>query len=175
MRSWTKRDLFTYLILFVLLFTRIAIADLALFFGQVLNLPISSAIMASLRVLQDKSLYFYSGYSFILIAIVIFVNRSDLKKLNINKSFIIFFVCGGLAFSSSLAYDFKPGWQLSLATALILLFVCILALKGWLKYGDAEKNLAQTMVMVLFAFSLGLFYITNGASFQSENSAMLIL
>jgi len=154
MQSWTKRDYFTYLALFVLLFVRFPIADFVLFLEQLFKPFVFSVNLESLRLLQSQSVQFLYGYSFILVAMVIVVNKDNLSRLNIDKRFVLIFLCGGLA------YNWDANWKLGLATAIVSLFVFILDIRGLLKFGDKESNLLRIVLVIAIVFFLGILFIS---------------
>ena len=168
MQSWTKRDFFTYLVLFVLLFVRFPIADFLAFIGCFFDQPVFSFDLESLRSLQDHFIRFFYGYSFILVAIVIGVNWRDLERLNINKGFVLIFLCGGLAYGwepNNWQLGIVSNWQLRLVTVLVSLFVFVLYAMGWLKFGDVDPSLGRIVIIILIGFLLATLSISNSINF----------
>lgn len=160
MQSWTKRDFFTYLVLFVLLVTRFPIADFILFLGKLFRPFVISANFNNFRSLQNQSLQFFYDYSFILVAIVIIVNRNNLNRLNIDKIFIPIFLTGGLS------YKWEPNWGLWLvAIDLLIFYVAILYIRGHLKFGDLEPILLRITLVILIAFSISILFIIDSMNF----------
>lgn len=158
MQSWTKRDYFTYLVLFILLFVRFPIADFVLFlqqFSRPFLLPIN---FENLRLLQNHSLQFLYGYSLIVVAIVIIANRNNLNRLNIDKSFLWVFTWGCLAYNWG-------SWQLRLATVLLAVSVLILGVKGMLKFGDKNTNTLRMVLIIAIVFFLGILIMADSINF----------
>lgn len=153
MQSWAKRDFFTYFALLVFLVIRIPFADLASLLNRVFKLPFTSALIERFESLQNQSVYFFNGYSLILISIVIVANRTNLERLNIDKGFILILLCGGLA------YSWDPSWQLGLATALGSFSLFILSAMGWLKFGGAKPNSLRIILALALVFFLGVLFI----------------
>ena len=86
MRKWTKQQTFTYLALFVLLVVRFPIGDFASNLTRILNIADLTSWVENLKATQDWTQYYLWGrFSFVLVGIVIIVNRGDLKSLNIDK------------------------------------------------------------------------------------------
>lgn len=166
MQSSTKRDFFTHLFLFVLLFVRFPIADFALSLVQLSKSLVFFTNLESLRLLQNQSLQFFYGYSFILIAIVIVVNRNNLNRLNIDKSFMLVFLCGGLDINQS------PNSQLKLLTVIVSVFVSVLCFNGVLKFGDKKPSLLRIMLTILIVFFLNILFISKSVTFTKIHWAV---
>jgi len=166
MQSWTRRKIFTYLVLFVLLTIRMPLADLVSFLNYFFQPPIITAKIENLRLLQNQSSYLFEGYSLILISIVIIVNRSNLKRLNIDKYFVLIFLCGGLAF------DWDRSWILGLATALASFSVFVLLTKGWQITGGAETNLLRIVLVMVIGFLLGLLFVGDLINFMKPREVV---
>ena len=147
MQSWAKRDFFTYSILFVLLFIRFPIADFVLFLEQFFKPFVLSANLDNLRSLQDQSNHFLYNYSFILVLVVIVVNRNNLKELNIDKIFILILLSGRLSYH-------RGATQTLWLVVMDLLLICVgvLYVKGWLKFGDIEPTLLRVTLLIVIAF-----------------------
>jgi hypothetical protein len=165
MKTYTNQQTITYTILFVLLFTRFPVADFMLFLEKLLYPSAFSIDAESLRLLQNQSILFFYRYSFILVAMVIFVNKDNLEKLNIDQSFVLIFLYGGLAYNWNLAWHYS-NWQLGLATVIMPLFIFILRIKGLLKFGDNKSNLMRIVLVIVIGFLLGVLFI--GGSFNSR-------
>ncbi len=151
MQSWIKRDYFTYLVLFVLLFVRFPIADFALFLQQLFKPFVFPIDFDNLRLFQNQSLQFLHGYSLILVAIVIITNRNNLDRLNIDKSSLWLFMCGCLVFNWDPLHNWDP-WQLKLANMFLAISVLILGVKGMFKFGDKESNTLRMVLMIAIVF-----------------------
>jgi hypothetical protein len=109
MKKWTKQKIFTYGALFFLLVVRCPIGDFASNLSRFLNIPVFSSWLDTLRAIQNSTFYLWKSFSFILVGIVILVNRNDLKKININRIFLYLFAINGILFCR---YYFWPaGWM----------------------------------------------------------------
>lgn len=159
MRSWTKRDYFTYLVLFVLLFVRFPIADFVLFLEQLFNPSTFSIKIENLRLLQDQTLYLFDNYSFILVMVVIIVNRNRLKDLNIDKFFIPILLIGGMS------YRWASSGLWLVVINLWIFFTAFLYVKGWLKFGDTEPILLRITLVIVIAFFLCILFIIDSITF----------
>lgn len=160
MQLWTKRDFFTYLILFILLFVRFPIADFILYLEQFLKPFLFPINIDNLRSLQNQSLQFFYHYSFILVLVVIIVNRNNLKELNIDQIFIFILLSGGLL------HRWDPNRVFWLVVIdLLIISVAILHVRGFLKFGDLEPTLLHVTLMIIIIFFIGTLFIINSMNF----------
>ncbi len=150
MKTWTKLQIFTYMALFVLLTIRILVADPIYNFGQFFGISFSPSGLENLKVIRDLANYLFFGWSFILVGIVIIVNRSDLQSLNIDQAFLMIFGAGSLTYWTY--YRWPSGW-----IALLIPFVLyILYKKREFKFVKMEPAAGRITMIVVFAFLLGL-------------------
>lgn len=150
----------TRVTLFVLLLTRFPFYGYGLFLEKFLKPSVFSIDLESLRLLQNHFILFFWRYSFILIAIVIINNTDRLNKLNLDKSFILIFLCGGLAYTGNLDWYYSD-WQIGLVTGITSLFVFILGIKGVFKSGDEGPNWTPAVLVLTIGFFLVVLCVSN--------------
>jgi len=159
MQSWTKRDFFTYLSLFVLLFIRFPFAEFASLVEKIVNPSILLVNIENLRLLEDQTYYLYDNYSFILVLVVIIVNRSNLKELNIDKIFIPILLSGGMS------YHWTSSGLWLVVIDLLIFSIAILYVRGRLKFGDIEPRLLCITFVIVIVFFLGILLIIDSMNF----------
>ena len=153
MKPWTKSQVFTSLACIVLLVITIPIIDINSIIALHSKGYILPAWIESFRLINGWFYYLYQRCLFLLIAIVILINRSDLKSLNIDKYFIRLFAYSGLA------YCWMYFWPLGWAAGLISVFMLILYLKKGYQFGDTNPNLRWIVFIIVIGFILSLFFI----------------
>ncbi|NOT06275.1 MAG: hypothetical protein HOP27_16910 [Anaerolineales bacterium] len=163
-----KRDYFTYLVLFMLLFVRFPIADFVLFLQQLFKPFLLPVNLENLRLLQNHSTQFLHGYSLILVAIVIITNRNNLDRLNIDKSSLWLFICGCLIFNWDPSHNWNP-WQLKLATVFLAVSVLILGVKEMFRFGDKESNSLRMILVMAIIFFLGILFMADSINLTKIN------
>jgi len=150
MKTWTKLQIFTSIALFVLMAIRILAADPISNLGQFFGISISPSWVENLKVIRDLTNYLLFGWSFILVGIVIMVNRSDLQSLNIDPGFVAIFGAGSLTYWTY--YRWPSGW-----IALLIPFAMyILYKKREFKFVKAEPIAGRITMILVIGFFLGL-------------------
>jgi hypothetical protein len=144
-----KTKIFTYLAFFVLLAVRFPIGDFASNLSRLFNTTAFSSWMDNLRSIQNWTFYPWDRFSFVLVGIVILANRNDLKKIKIDKIFLVMFACSGLLFCR---YYFWPlGWMGGLISG----YIIYILLKNELNFeNDSRPNSRQMIVILVIAFFL---------------------
>jgi hypothetical protein len=144
MRKWTKQQIFTYVALFVLLAVRFPIGDFASNLTRISNIADLASWVENLKATQDWTQYYLWGrFSFVLVGIVIIVNRGDLKSLNIDKYFIGIFICNGLLYCS---YYFLPsGW----IAGLISIYMVIMLIRKKFGFEGVKPNLRRIVIFIV--------------------------
>ena len=99
MKELTKKQIFNSFVLFVFLLVMTPVPDLLSNFGQLLSLPAPQSWIENMGLFHDNISPFYRGWSFLLVGIVIFVNRGDFKSLNIDSAFMVIFLLSGVIYS----------------------------------------------------------------------------
>jgi membrane protease YdiL (CAAX protease family) len=155
MTTWTKRDFLIYAALFILLAVRMPVADLFFNFEQLFNTSVLSMWDENLRLIQNWTYYLYERWSFVLVGIVILINRIDLKSLNIDEYFLYIFWCSGVIYC---IYFF---WPLGWAAALISIYLFIFYYKNWDKFVNKEPKKLQIVAIILIGFFLSLLFISD--------------
>ena len=149
MRKWTKRQVFTYTALLILLAVRFPIGDFVSNLSQLINVTALSSWIDALRSVQNWTFYLWERFSFVLVGIVILVNRSDLKKINIDRSFLALFVISGILFCG---YSFWPlGWM----GVLISGYIVYLVSKNEINFeNDSRPNSLLPIIILVLLFFL---------------------
>jgi membrane protease YdiL (CAAX protease family) len=122
MKTYTKRQIATYIILLLLLIIRISNGEILLNFAYLLHISFPPTWAASLVAVHDCAYYLWTYWSFVAVGIVIVVNRDNLKDVNVDVYFLVIFICCGLAYSR---YYFLPsGWlAVVISVAMAILYI----------------------------------------------------
>lgn len=155
MKTWTKLQIFTYIALFVLLAIRIPIADLVSSLEQLFGTSTHPIWGENLALIQDVTGYLYERWTFVLVGIVVILNQSDLKSLNIDEHFIVILLCNGIAYC--LYYFWPSGW----IAALISIYLFILSYRKEYKFVNIESALWRIVMIIVIGFFLGLLLISD--------------
>ena len=166
MKSLSKQEIFTYIALFVLLVIGIPFTDIISNFVPLINSPIHPAWSQYLGSIRDWEKTFYQNYSFILVGIVIILNRSNLKKLNIDFLFMVMFFWGSVYYCRF--YFWPTGW----VVALLLLFMIILYTKKEYKFGKLDCTMPWILLFIGIAFCLSLLFIKNPFEYTKVRYAL---
>ncbi len=109
MKALTKQQVFTYICLFMLLVIRIPVADIVSNFLQLFHAPALPIVWAiGIKLIQDWTHNLYFSWSFIIVGIVIIVNRNDLQSLNVDGAFTAIFAVSSLTYWKY--YRWPSGW-----------------------------------------------------------------
>ncbi len=166
MKSLSKQEIFTYIALFVLLVIGIPFTDIISNFAHLLNSPILPSSMEYLGSIRDWEKSLYQNYSFILVGIVIILNRNNLKKLNVDFLFMIMFFWGGVYYCRF--YFWPTGWMV----ALLLVFMIILSVKKEYKFGGLDSKMPWILLIIGILFCLSLLFIKNPFEYTKVRYAL---
>jgi len=144
----------TYVVFAVLLVTRVSGPLIALL-TNIVGTGMSSEWIDSLDQTVRMLYAFFLLGSYPLIAVVITINRDDLKILNMDKPFVLIFIFLGLTIFWTYISPFD--WIAGIAT--ILMFY--LLLKGKLNFGNTDPNVLRIILVVIGMFVLGLWMATS--------------
>ena len=150
MKTYRNRLLITYVIFFILLVSRIPLADIITNFAQLFGISTLPYWIESLRSVQGWTYYLYERWSFVLAGVIIIVNRKYLKDIQIDQFTLIIFICCGLAYCR---YYFLPsGWL----AALLSILMIILGLKKRFLFGNLYQHMFRLILIILNIFFFGL-------------------
>jgi len=153
-KAWTKQQVFTYICLFVLLASGMLVADIVSNFMQLFHTPALPESWASeIKLIQDWTYTLFFHWSFILVEIVIIVNRNDLQSLNIDEAFMAMFVAGSLTYW--MYYRWPSGW----IALLILVPIYILYKKQEFRFAKTEPIAGRIIMIIIVVFFLSLIFI----------------
>ncbi len=147
MKNSKTRLFLTYIFLGILLFIRFPSLDLFKFIEQLVGIVIPPLGMEYFGRLQENTLSIFYGYSLILVAIVIYLNRENVKQLNIDKWFVFLFLGGALAFK------WDTNWLLETLTLLSSLGLLIFYIKGCFNFDREERN-RWKIISIITALSI---------------------
>lgn len=154
MKTWTGRQILTYNSLFILLVGRIFAEGFVTNFLLLLNAPIlSPSWVFEIGLVQDWVYNLFLNWSFVLVAIIIIVNRGDLKGMNIDWAFMTLFIVGSLVYW--VYYRWTSGW----IVLLVPFVIYILYKKQKFKFGKTEPIAGRMTIVLVVGFVLGLFLL----------------
>ncbi len=166
MESFTKQRLLTYVALLVFLAIRIPVADLLLNPLQLFHVSMLPAWTEGLRSIQHWTYYLWENGSFVFVGIIIFLNRFDLRSLNVDRCFVAIFVIGAAIYCR---YFFWPTGWIAAFTAILLL---ILAVRKELEFTGMETNSWRITTIILVVFFLGLLLISDRVDIANVGNAV---
>jgi len=162
MKTWTKQQVFTYICLFVLLAGRLLVADIISNFLQLFHAPAPPESWAvGIRLIQAWISYtLFFNWSFILVGIVIIVNRNDLQSLNIDGAFTAIFAASSLTYWTY--YRWPSGW-----IALLIPFAMYIFYKRQeFRFTKIEQNAGRITMIVVIGFFLSLLFIKDSLTIK---------
>src|SRR6185436_21168208 len=107
-QSLDKQQITLSITLFVLLAIRFPIAEFVSNFAQLLGVSTHPVLIENLRLIQSWTYHLYERWSFVPVGLIIVLNQSKLKNLNIDLYFLAIFMISGIAYT---IYYFWPlGW-----------------------------------------------------------------
>jgi hypothetical protein len=130
------------------------IPDLAPKIGQFFSIPVSQIWLDNLRLFNNSVFSLYTNWSFLLMGIVIFVNRGNLKSLNIDDGFWDLYVVGGLF------YIFYHLWPSGWLVALLMVLVFTYFRKMGIKFDGTTTSTLRMIRFIVIIFLLGLLLIS---------------
>jgi len=143
MKTWTKRQIFTYIALFLLLAVRFPVADFVANFARLFGAAAPSSWLLGLGLVEDSTYYLWDNWSFVLVGLVIIANRSDLYSLNVDAYFVIIFFCSGLAYFR-FSFLEPSGW----AVALVSVSIILLFRRGEFKFGAPDPSMWRIVSII---------------------------
>lgn len=152
MKTWANRQFFTYATLFVLLSIRVLVADPVSNLAQVFGISVPLFWVEILRTIQNLTYYLHFGWSFILVGLIIIINRYDLQSLNIDQAFVAIFIAGSLTYWQY--YRWPSGW----IALLIPVVIFLLHKKQEFKFPQTEPILGRIAILIVLVFFLGLMF-----------------
>jgi hypothetical protein len=156
MKTLTKQQAFTYVCLFALLASRILVADITLNFLQLFHAPaLPESWSLGIRSVQDWTYTLFFNWSFILIGILIIVNRNDLQSLNIDGPFAAIFAAGSLTYWAY--YRWPSGW----IALLMLVPMYILNKKREFRFAKPEPIANRIGIILVIVFFLSFLFTKN--------------
>ena len=127
--------------------------DIVSNFLQLLNMPaLPASWVLGIRSTQDWTYALFYHWSFILLGIVIIINRSDLQSLNIDVAFTAIFAAASLSYWKY--YRWPSGW----IALLIPIVIYIFYMRKELKFEKFDPTVGQITMIVVIGFFLGLLY-----------------
>lgn len=148
----TKLQIFNYITLFLLLVIRFPIADFVSNFARLFGLPNPPFWMESLWLIQDRTFYLYERWSFIFVGIIVILNQSNLKSLNIDWNFLEIFVISGVAYT---IYFFWPsGWAAALISIYLFVYLFIHINQKYKHVNATKSNRWQILMTLIIGFFL---------------------
>ena len=144
----TKRKIFTLVALFVLLAVRILVVDPVSNLEQLFSISNPLFLEELLRVIRDLNSYLLISWSYLLIGIVLVVNRSDLHSLNVDGGLVFLYILCGLSYFKY--FPWPSGWLVLLLSAAIF----ILYKKEAFTPTNLQLSAWRTMTLVLIIFFL---------------------
>lgn len=143
-----KRQVFTCIAFLVLLAVRILVVDPVSNIEQAIGISNPPFITEFLITIRDAASYLLISWCFLLVGIIVIVNRGELQSLNIDGSFIILFVF------CSLSYLYYFPWPTGWITLLVPIILFILSRKRNSKFVAMEPIVARSILIVLITFAL---------------------
>ncbi len=138
--------LVSYVALFVLLAGRMPLANAGIL-HSILGPAALPGWVQGLVIAQDLLSYVYASAGIFILAVVIFLNRRDLSKLNIDGTFLFLFIWAALAFA--LLYLLWPvGW----AAAILAVFTPLMLWRAGNRFGKTGRAALWATAAVLIAF-----------------------
>lgn len=121
MKDWTYQKVFTFCALLVLLFIRFPFGDFAFAVSRLFRWTYLSSQVDALRLFQNWMMYPWEKTSFLLVGIVVFINRGELEKINVDKQFLALLAVGGALFCWN--YFLPIGWVGIIISGCIVYFM----------------------------------------------------
>jgi membrane protease YdiL (CAAX protease family) len=150
MKTWANRSFLTDTILFILVASSILATNSLSNLAQFLGISVSPFWMEIIKPIHNLTNYLYFSWSFILVGLVIIINRDDLQRLNIDQAFVVLFAAGSIAYWRY--YRWPSGW----IALLVPVAIYILYKKQDFKFPRMEPIAGQTAGIVAMFFFLGL-------------------
>lgn len=151
MKPLTSRQLFTYMALFLLLFGRIFAEDIVANIPPTFNtLVVPPSWVLEVKSAQNWIYHLFFNWSFLLVAIVIIINRSDLDRMNIDEAFVALLIAGGVIYWAY--YRWPSGW----VVLLVPFALYILHRKHEFKFVKIEPIAGRITLALVVGFLLGL-------------------
>jgi membrane protease YdiL (CAAX protease family) len=137
----------TYLTLLVLLAVRFPIGNFASNLSRLFNTAVFSSWMDPLMSMQNITYYIWERYSFVIAGVAICINLDNLKKINIDRFFLVLFAANGIIFCR---YYFWPaGWM----GLLIFGYIAYMLLKNKFE-NDTRPGFYRIIIILFIAFFL---------------------
>jgi len=153
MKTWTKQQVIVYIALLVLLAIRTPIAALISNFARLFGASTYPLWVESLRLIESWTYYLFERWSFVLVGIILIINRRVLKSLNIDEYFIAIFASSGVAFC------FYYFWPLGWAAPLISIYLFILFKKREYEFVNTGLSFQRIITIIAIGFFLVLFIL----------------
>lgn len=153
-RTMNKRKAITYFTLLVLLTIRFLAGNFVSILNQFSDVPVPSTWMGTLESARNIAYYLWERCSFVLTGVLILLYRGNLRKINIDRGFLVLFIIGGILFGIS--YFLPAGW----IGLLISGYITYMLLKNKFEFkNDTRPSFQQVTIILFVAFILYWFFM----------------
>jgi hypothetical protein len=143
MKNPALKQIFNGLALLALVFSIVPLIEMASNFGQLLAIPVPKNWIESLISFDAWVGSSFRDWSFLFAGIIIFVNRENLKNLNIDSTFLSLFVVSGMLYSR---YYFWPsGWLVLFLLGITFIYIW----KKGIKLGEPNPKADRMSYIIL--------------------------
>lgn len=155
-----KTKAITYFALLTLLVIRFPAGDFVSILNRFLDNATPSSWINTLGLVDNITYHLWERYSFVIAGFVILVYRGNLKKIKVDRIFLVLFVASGILFCRF--YFLPVGWVGLLLSG----YIAYMLLKNKFDFeNDTRPSFQQVIIVLIIVFVLHWLFKINFAGF----------